>query len=156
MRSTSQQMFQEDDITRTFLHVVRLCWSLPGPPWPENCFPDFWCLCNVWMNINRHINRLISLGWQHGITLLCREREERAAGRTGCAPSTPHIAMLILSHQPVGGRQSSSYPEAPVKQVNLNPLDLPCTLFSVHYSCRLTAVNPIHDQRWSSDEKHIG
>lgn len=92
--------------------------------------------------MNGHINRLISLECPHGITLLYRKREERAADRNGSASSTPQV--LILSHQPLGSRQSSSYPERPVKQVNLSPLHLPSTLFS---RSRLTAVNPIHEQR---------
>lgn len=113
------------------------------------------CPKPVWMNINGHINRLISLEWWHGITLLYREREEGAAGRNDTVPSTPQVAMLILSHQPVGGRQCPSYPVAPVKQVNLSPLYLLSTLFSVHHSSRMTAVNPIHEQRWGSDDKRI-
>lgn len=121
-------MFQEDDNTRNFLYVVRL-FSWPFIFRPENYFPDFWCLCDVWMNINGHINRPISLDWRRGITLLCREREEGAAGWRGSVSSTPQVARLIVSHQPVGGRQSSSYPEAAEKQVNWSPLHLPSTVF---------------------------
>lgn len=92
------------------------------------------CAKPVWMNINRHINRLISLEWWHGIILLYREREEGAAGRSGDVSSASQVAMLILSHQPAEGRQSSSYPEAPVKKVNLSPLHL-----WVHFSQSITA-----------------
>lgn len=146
-------MFQEDDTTRKFLHVLRLCWSLPGPPWPENCFPDFWCLCNVWMNMNGHISRLISLvsTWYH-FTVQKKGRESsRQEWQCIFYPSSAHSLTSAIGKQAV-----IFLPWRTSKTGKFKPSASPkYSVFSPSRS-RLTAVNPIHEQRWGSNDKHVG
>lgn len=149
-------MFQEDDTTRKFLHVVRLYWSLPGPPRPENCFPDFWCLRKACLDehkpTHKQTNFIRVVTWYH----FAVQRKGRGSSRQEwrcvfyLSSSDAHSLTSASGRQAViflswsSSEKGEFKPSAPLS-----------TLFSVHHSSRLTAVNPSHEQR-RDDDKGIG